>query len=456
MSAASIMPGASAGRFRRIGIEGIWIIAGNLVSVGGSLALVRVLTEMLNPAQYGEVALALTIVGLANQLIMGGIIAAVGRYWSVAIEQGDLRAYMGASISMFVLGGIAIAAVGLILLAGLAAFGLGVWTGTVIAALVLAVVSSANALCSAVQNAARQRPVVALNGALDAWLKIGLAFAIVTLMGASSTAVLWGYIASSALVTASQIGFLIRLLRRSDRHSPAARSSGQPDWLGQLWHYAWPFSTWGIFTWAQQASDRWALQGFASQADVGSYAVLFQLGYTPVALATGLMVTLLGPILYARSGDATDRGRNAGVAQATWRLCWCVIAATLAASGLIFLTSDWLFSILVSEAFREHAGLLGFMVLAGGVFAAGQVLALRTQSDMTVRQTIPVKIGSAVIGVILNVVLAYHLGLLGVVLGALAFSIIYFTWIALLIHRLESAIPNLSQQMSERLQHDAE
>jgi O-antigen/teichoic acid export membrane protein len=209
------------------------------------------------------------------------------------------------------------------------------------------------------------------------------------------------------------------------------------NWFHQLFSYAWPFSTWGIFTWAQQASDRWSLKAFGSQADVGAYAVLFQLGYTPIATATGLMVTLLGPILYQRAGDGTDQARNAGVAQTTWRLTWIVIGATIAGSALTFILGDWLFSFLVAKAFRAHAFLLGYMVLAGGLFTAGQILALRTQSDMTVKHTIPVKIGSAVIGVALNIVLARTLGLFGVTLGAVGFAAIYFIWIAMLVRRLE-------------------
>jgi O-antigen/teichoic acid export membrane protein len=418
-------------------MEGIWIIGGNAVSVGGALGLGRVLTELLQPAQYGGVALALTISGLANQLIIGGIIGAVARHWSVAVEQGALQQYLVASISLFIRGSALVAGGGAVLLIYLSASDLDKWSGPTLAALALAIVSGANGLCSGIQNAARQRPIVALNAALDAWLKIVLAAAIVKLTGPSAASVIWGYVASSTIGTMIQSLFLVRLLRRAQGQSSATMAIPPVNWLHQLYSYAWPFSTWGIFTWAQQASDRWALKGFGSQADVGAYAVLFQLGYTPIATATGLMVTLLGPILYQRAGDGADLMRNAGVAGLTWRLTWIVVGATIVGSGLAFAFGDWLFSFLVAQAFRAHASLLGYMVLAGGLFAAGQILALRTQSDMTVKHTIPVKIGSAIIGVALNVVLARKFGLFGVTLGAVGFSAIYFIWIAILVRRLE-------------------
>ena len=61
----------------------------------------------------------------------------------------------------------------------------------------------------------------------------------------------------------------------------------------------------------QQVSDRWALAAFATEETVGLYSVLSQLGYAPVATVTTMVMTFLAPILYQRSGDATDRARNA-------------------------------------------------------------------------------------------------------------------------------------------------
>ena len=57
-------------RFRRLAVEGGWIVAGQAASVLGSLLLVRVLTGHLNPTQYGELALGLTV---ALQQMMRGI-----------------------------------------------------------------------------------------------------------------------------------------------------------------------------------------------------------------------------------------------------------------------------------------------------------------------------------------------------------------------------------------------
>jgi hypothetical protein len=60
-------PALSLPRVLRLAKEGSWIVIGQISSVLGSLVLVRVLTERLDPAQYGQLALGLTVANLVNQ-----------------------------------------------------------------------------------------------------------------------------------------------------------------------------------------------------------------------------------------------------------------------------------------------------------------------------------------------------------------------------------------------------
>ena len=48
-------------RIRRLSKEGAWIVLGQVTAVLGSLASVRLLTELLDPAAYGELALGMTV-----------------------------------------------------------------------------------------------------------------------------------------------------------------------------------------------------------------------------------------------------------------------------------------------------------------------------------------------------------------------------------------------------------
>ncbi len=420
------------GRLGRLSREFGWIIAGQVASVLGALVLVRVLTEYLEPAQYGELALGLTVAGLVNQVVMGGIGNGIGRFYSIAAEKGDMAGYVKASRRLMGYATLAVPAIALALMLGLAGTDSTQWLGVAAAALVFAVLSGYNSCLGGVQNAARQRQIVALHSALDSWLKIALAVGVMLWLGTSSTAVVIGYALSALIVTASQLVFLRRLVGSHTLRSPEATSA--LDWAGQMWRYGLPFSTWGVFTWAQQASDRWALEAFSSTADVGAYAAVFQLGYAPITVITGLMVASLGPVLFQRAGDASDITRTQNVHRLTWRLTWVVFGVTGLAFAVALVLHEWLFALLVAAPYRLTSQWLPWMIMAGGLFAAGQVLALKLMADLRPAATIPVKIATAVLGIGLNAWGAAHYGLPGVVAAGVVFSTIYFGWMIWLCH----------------------
>lgn len=415
----------AAPRFRRLAKEGSWIVAGQIATVLGALVLVRVLTKYLDPAQYGQLALGLTVAGLVNQVVMGGVSNSIGRFYSIAAEKNDVPGYLLATRQLLSYATAVVVAIALVLIAGMFWLGFSQWMGLVTVALVFSVLSGYNASLQGIQNAARQRAVVAFHGGLDAWLKILLAIGLMLWLGNSSTAVVLGYALSSFLVTGSQLLFVSKLIRPQEEKSQASLH-----WGRQMWAYSWPFSTWGIFTWAQQVSDRWALQAFASTQEVGLYAVVFQLGYTPIGLATGMAMTFLGPILYQRSGSATDDARNTSVHRVAWRITFAGLFMTLLAFVLTFSLHEWIFDLLTDARYHSVSYLLPWVVLAGGVFAAGQMLSLKLMSEMKPTAMTTAKIVTAILGVVLNIYGAAQFGLSGVVAALVGFSTIYFLWMA--------------------------
>lgn len=132
----------------------------------------RVLTERLGPEQYGQLALGLTVAGLVNQVVMGGITAGIGRFYSMAAEKQDLNGYLHASRQLMVYAAVTVAVIGLLLMVGLVWLEYSEWIGLAATSLVFSVLAGYNSSLSGIQNAARQRAVVAFHGGLDAWLRI--------------------------------------------------------------------------------------------------------------------------------------------------------------------------------------------------------------------------------------------------------------------------------------------
>lgn len=417
-------------RLRRLASEGSWILIGQIATVLGSLALVRVLTEHLDPVQYGELTLGLTIVGLVNQIITGGLSVGIGRFYSVAVERDDLTGYISGSRSVLKNGTTVVTCLGFCLLVGLYCFGYSQWMGLVAAALVLSLFSGYNNALNSIQSAARQRAIVAFHCGADAWLKIALAVAVMLWLGKSSTAVVIGFACSSFLITLSQFLFLRKMIPLNKSIAPDSHY-----WQWQIWKYSLPFCTFGLFTWMQQASDRWALSFFSTDVEVGQYAVLFQLGYAPITVATGALASFLLPIFYRRAGDATDQSRNMNVHRLAWRSTQLSLVATVLAVLFAFALHKSLFAILVSPKYQSVSYLFPWMLLAGGLFAAGQMLSLKLMSEIKLSKLTTIKISTALLGVLCNAVGAAYMGISGVVTGLVVFCVIYFVWMAILGRR---------------------
>lgn len=429
------IPAPRLERFRRLSKEGAWIVLGQVMAIFGSLASVRLLTELLDPAAYGELALGMTVASLVNQAVLGPLSNGITRFYAPAQECGDLASYLGA-VRGLVWAAIAIVAV-MILFAGTGMLlaGRTQWIAIASAALLFAGLSGYNAILSGIQNAARQRSIVALHQGIEPWARLLLAAALVLWVGATSTVAMVGYAMGVTLVLGSQYLFFRKLVRSN---APAANCSS---WRQQIWKYSWPISVFGMFTWVQLSSDRWALELFATTQEVGLYAALFQLGYYPMSIATGMAVQFLVPIFYQRAGDASDHLRNARVNSLSWRLTGMALGLTGAVFTAALLFHAPIFRLFVAAEYASVSQLLPWMLLAGGIFAAGQIIALNLMSQMKTQLMIAPKMITALLGVAFNFAGAYWYGITGIVVASVLFSMSYLLWMAALSQREGMKLP---------------
>lgn len=417
----------SAGRLRRLFTESLWIALGQAMAVAGSLAGVRLLTELLDPASYGELALGITVATLVNQTILGPLGNGTARFYAPAAEKNEMTGYLRAvrrlalSATAATLAALALAALGLL------AAGRPEWTAFTASATLFAVLSGHGSILGGIQNAARQRAVAALHQGLAAWAQPIAAAGLVLNWRADGTAAMAGYALAALLVLSSQSVFFRRIAA-----GQAAGADEEKTWREKIWRFSWPFSTWGVFTWAQLASDRWALEIFASTEDVGLYSALFQLGYSPMSMATGMAMQLLAPILFQRAGEADDSRRSASANRLTLRL----VGGALGMTALAFLAASLLhgqiFKILVAGEYWAASHLLPWMLLSGGIFAAGQSITLNLASQMKTQAMIAPKIVTALLGAAFNIAGARWFGIEGIVFASVLFSSLYFAWLVIL------------------------
>jgi len=368
-------------------------------------------------------------------VIVGPVANGCLRFFAAAIEARTVATYLRAVGVIF----LAASAVLLLAMGGVTgcmlATGRKAWLALALSATALSWIGSGNSLLDGLQNAIRQRAIVAWHQALGQWLRLFGAVGLMLLFGARSSVAMWGYTLGAGAVLVSQIFFFrkkILVLRAPDLpQTPGAVAAA----VRRIWAYGKSFALWGIFTWAHTSSDRWALTTFRNTRDVGLYQALYQVGYSPIYLLSTLLTQLLVPILFARAGDGLDHARLDKVRRLTNALVIPGVALTAVAVTASWLGRHTIFRLLTASSYHSVSGLLPWITLSAGLFSVGQIATLGPMSEVDTRALVAPKIVTALLGLSLNCLGAFYLGLHGVIFAGIAFALLYFVWISSISNR---------------------
>lgn len=409
--------------------EVFWFFIGQATSIVGALVLIRLLTESLTVAMYGELTLVLSVMALVNQLIYGGIAQGVGRFFSISKQENNQIDFFNSSFLIFKKATYILLLLVAFFILFLEALKVYISPILILGCTIYSISTGYNNLFNNIQSSARNRIKVALHAGLDGILKIVFAIIGIQFFGAVDYVVITSFALSSLIVIYSQykfikIDYLNQINFTENNNTLSKKNNILRIYFRKIWIFSWPFSAWGLFTWAQISSDRWSLQVFQSTEVVALYAVLFEIGYRPIALIIGLVVNFMTPILF-------EQGSNIGIKKSnvtnTTRLITliCLVVTILGVCcGLLLHT--WIFGLIAASKYAKVSSYLPLMIMAGGLFASGQVLGVKMMSDLNTLKSLPVKVISSIIGVAVNIYGAYNYGLVGVIYGGVIYSIIYF------------------------------
>lgn len=403
--------------------EAAWVFAGQALALVGTLVGVRVLTDFLPPDAYGTLGLAMTISALFTEVVIGGLVHGFTRFYSVAAKAKRIDTYL-TSVRRLTLLAVLIALVVVVAATPIVITLTDVFDlYTCVAIGIFASLFGTSAALNAVLNGARNRKIVATSSILDTWFRVVLALLAMSWFGATATVVLYAYCLGLVVVVARQV-FHVRLLLHSADASGSPIEANNREWTREILVFALPISLWGIFTWAQQVADRWALEAFRSTTEVGFYGVLLQLGFFPMTVVMGVLGTFLAPIIFEKTDDQTRSiMREHDLA---WRkLLYVMLGLSAIAAFVAYIGTDWLFSLLVGESYRHVGPFLPLMVLAGGFYGTAGLLSMRLMSHMRTGQLARIMISSSMIGIVLIAFMTQYHGLFGTVLGKLLFGAIY-------------------------------
>ncbi|MFH1395482.1 MAG: hypothetical protein ABIH09_04920 [Candidatus Omnitrophota bacterium] len=424
-------------RIEKISAEVVWVCFGQLMVVVGGVFGIRVLTYLLSPSIYGDVAIGMTAVVLAQQMILSPLGCSFLRYFSSAREDGQLNVYVRTVRLLLTKATVLIVIIGIILIMGLFLSGATKWVWLFFWAFLYSLFSGYNIVLNYIQNADRQRKIVALHQGVGQWLRYLIPVGLIGLWGVHGSIVMFGYMIASLIILSSQLKFFRKnFVTITTITREAVPADVLNRYARKIFVYAWPFAAWGLFAWAQFVSSRWALLSFATDREIGFYSVLYQFGYYPIILISGVVSQLLIPVLFHKAGSGKDSVRVEKTIRLNNVLILAAAVVTIMFVAFSGLFRKKIFSLLVAPEYRLVSSLLPLFVLSGGLLAIGFMLNTMFMIKANTKILIYPKIVTAVLGVFLNYLGAYFYGLMGVVVAGIIFSLMYLVWI-IILHLLD-------------------
>jgi len=422
--------------------EALWVFVGQLGIAMGVLFGVKILTHVLDPLEFGRLALANTVVLLIGTNLFGPLGQGFMRFWSISQERGQVNEFVITSkryarvLMAMILGS---SLVFLILSSFTRWLG---WPVLITVSLLVGALAGYLGLRLSVLLAARRRKVVALANTGTAFLKPLIAVFFVILISANADCVMWGYFAATLIMVFVVEYFYKKVLKHALRSfAPTGNAKTVSGSLGrEILSFSLPFCIWGMFGWIHQSCDRWSLQAFHGPDVVGAFSVIALLAVYPLMFASGFLSNLFMPIVYERAGDLCSRD---SVRSANRLLLVMAVSYLLGALALIILFCIFHHALVLLISNAKYIGfsyLLPALTTSWSFFYFGEVLSgfgfLANRPNLYI---LP-KLTSGTIAAVTTFYLSSKMGVQGVIWGLGISGVVYAVWCTVIAFRLSWSI----------------
>jgi O-antigen/teichoic acid export membrane protein len=404
----------------RIMSEAAWSLFGQIGSGIVLLLGTRIITELVSPEIYGQVALVVGIVTFGVGVFSYPLINAGMRLLPDLLKSGQ-RTELRQTLAQLIMRSMTIA------LLMIAIVGVGhsyfyngnPWLFPLAGMLLL--VTTRRELETQLLIAERRQREASLWQSGDSVARPLLAIALVLWGGASPTLILLGYTLASAAING--LGLRLHGMCASNRiRTPPTHNLGIRSDVGA---YAWPLVPLAIMAWFIGVGDRYVIGYFMTAADVGLYAAAYTLVMEAFNRSAMVLVRTFQPV-YFQHWSAGNK-KHALKVFAIWLSCVFAvgISGTLALSWL----KDWVSSLLLAETYRSAAALMPVIGLGCAFQQLANVLAQPLYAAKRTKSVLCGRICGAVTAAVVMPLMVKHAGLM----GAAAAAPIYFGTEALIL-----------------------
>jgi O-antigen/teichoic acid export membrane protein len=352
-------------------------VAGNIGVFILGVASIKLLTNMMDATAYGKFALALTIAGSFNLFVYGPFGQFVTRFCTIYQKRNRLVTFIRLAFTTYSRYSKYALLASFVVVVIIGVMFHDAWWGLVALACVLGITAGGTTTLIAIQTALRKRSTVALHQVAEALIRLLLAVLLIYWIGQQAQLVILSYVVATLIVTVTLFKVVLQQTgaQRLRRQISINRDDSK-DYRQKLREYMVPFVCFALFTAVGTYGDRWLLQAWYGESEVGVYAAMYQLANAPIVLLLGIANQFSHPIVFQHTAESHS-SRN-GVGDILYRL---VMIGSIVVLGSVTILSlvygEVIMKTFTSESFSIQHDTLWILVSGLGLFHLGQQMTLK-------------------------------------------------------------------------------
>lgn len=385
--------------------DAFWALFGQFGSALALLIGTRLLTELVTPEVFGQVALLSGFVALGVSVFAYPFIFAGMRMISECIDQQQ-RAELLAVVSRLTARSTLIIILLLVLASAAYNYLTQQDTSLLLLAGILLAATVRRELGVQLLIGERRQRDASFWQTSDSILRPLLAIALVWSMGGKAEWLLLGYILAS--IISNLIWSLVN--RLSLEQAPVCASSMTSRNVTQaVWRYALPLMPMELIFWVNGLGDRYVIGYLLTAAEVGLYAATYTIINEAFNRSAMVLLRTFQPAYFQSfSQQQTREGLSI-----LWLWLACVVALGIIGVALVWLTKDWVASLLLAKSYHSAVELMPAIALGSALHAVGTVLAQPLLAKKRTRTLLKGRLCGALTAALCLPLMVQHFGLPG-------------------------------------------
>lgn len=398
-------------REQRLFGDAFWVILGQMLSGMALLAGTRILTELVSPEIYGQVALLSGFVALGVALFSYPFICAGMRIVPECRNEWE-QAGLNKAVASLTARSTALAAA-LLLLGGLmdSYFYRNEFVLYWLSGLLL-IVTVRRELGIQLLIGGRKQRSASVWQTSDSLMRPILAISLVVWGGEKPEWVLLGYILASLF--SNLIWSFVHRSKAGTPMNPVIVRKFRAD----IWTYALPLIPMELIFWINGLGDRYVIGYLLSAAEVGLYAATYMIINEAFNRSAMVLLRIFQPVYF----QSCSQNQVLEGFRILWIWIGCVVALGITGVALLIVTKDWVAAWLLAQSYHSSVDLIPAIAVGCALHALGTVVSQPLLADKRTRLLLLGRLCGALTAVVSIPLMVLNYGLPGAAIA----NCIYF------------------------------